>query len=760
MAYGRSTNAHGTWFQEQQTLVNSVKPEELSSLQDKFDQRLEEVVGTIQSEYAVNIMKDAKKMMESEAVMQEYKTLLLDPILDEMRTYPTTSDAEKLHMEQVADQLEAAWDASKQSFLIQESYNVSNYLPLSTLDFPALVKQYIRFLGKDLIPVQTASSTNIEQRIFVKYLVNNQTGEEYETPKIYFEKDEDGQPLWKKLWNAGKGLRLNDKTVLPLSTIQAAPNKKYSLFNWLLDDNGDPTTITPNVRTRMSYDFGIQYVQIDGKKVKLPGGGIQIDVQTGGVFLNGGITENQKLAVVDATTNLPTGEFVTGKSDRLSGVVDFIKGTVTATSCGVITGIYVNGHVSNETNLRTIGFREYPEIRKFLISDGVRFQLPFTVEDFAEAQASLNFNLYNRLVQELVTAQEMFEDESILVFLDEEFDKYDGYDSDIWALESYTTTEYVDLSPTGISPNFAGDPWEYRTNAIHNAIASVIYELCDRGKLDNLGFVIYANPKAARLLNKFTTWTVQKSTEIGGVTMNHAFGVLTDSDVPIRVVSSNRVDAYITIPAYQKDSGENDVSREYFFKIVAYPMDKFHISYKHLRFARHLTNSPENAGYADVNNPGGQAVLVTTSSQYKTIAIQGIQGRVICKNTVLVPDSNAGLVGGTPTPTPPTPTEEYVLLSAQPDDWATNYADYFEKDGDDFKAVAGVAPTWEASKYYEDAAGQTVTTSEPQNWDTTYGDYYMEDPEHAGQYIAVAAVAPTFTTPNTKYYKKETVGGQ
>ena len=44
--------------------------------------------------------------------------------------------------------------------------------------------------------------------------------------------------------------------------------------------------------------------------------------------------------------------------------------------------------------------------------------------------------------------------------------------------------------------------------------------------------------------------------------MNHAFGVLTDTDVPIRVVSSNRVEAYITIPAYQKDTQEGDVSRE------------------------------------------------------------------------------------------------------------------------------------------------------------------------------------------------------
>ena len=742
MAYGRSAT-HGSWFQEQQSLVNSVNEAELNSLQDEFDKRFEDTVGQIQSEYAINIMKDAKRMLENEAVMQEYKTLLLDPILDEFRSYPTQSEAERLHMEQVADQLEDAWDSSKKSFMIQESYNVANYLPLSTLDFPALVKQYIRFLGKDLIPVQTASSTNIEQRIFIKYLVNNQTGEEYETPKVYFEKDENGEPVWKKLWNAGKGLRLNDSEVLPIATIQAAPNKKFSLFNWLLDDNGNATTITPNVRTRMSYDFGIQYVQYDGKKVKLPHGGIAIDIQTGGVFLNGGITEDQKLAVVNPDTNLPTGDMVSF-SDHLSGVIDFIKGTITATSCGAITGIYVSGHVSNETNLRTIGFREYPEIRKFLISDGVRFQLPFTVEDFAEAQASLNFNLYNRLVQELVTAQEMFEDESILEYLDEEFDKYDGYESDIWALESYTHTEYVDLDPTAISPTFAGDPWEYRTNAIHNGLASIIYELCDRGKLDNLGFVIYANPKAARLLSKFTTWTVQKSTAIGGVQMNHAFGVLTDTDVPIRVVSSNRVEAYITIPAYQPDHiGTGEVSREYFYKIIAYPMDKFHISYKHLRFARHLTNSPENAGYADANNPGGQAVLVTTSSQYKTIAIQGIQGRLICKNSVLVPDSKAGLVsGGTTPPTKPT----YTALTTQPDDWATKYGDYFTKNGENYNAVEGATnPAWAASTYYAKKADGTfeVTTAQPADWETNYGAYYTQSgtsPDFI--YNAVTGVSP------------------
>ena len=703
MAFTRNAT-HGTWFQEQQAMVNSLTDKELRGLRDNFDSRFENAVGDLKHTYGVNVMSDAKRMLENPEIMTEYKATLLDPILDDLRNYPAETEAERVHMEQVADQLDAAWDSSVKSFVVQESYNVSNYLPLSTLDFPALVKQYIRFLGKEIIPVQTASSTNIEQRIFTKYLVNNQTNEEYETPAIYFKKDTDGKPLWKKLWNAGKGYRINE-SLLTLDTIAQSANKKFDIFTWLLNDEGQPMTLDrkTNLRARLSYDFDIQFVHLKGEgtttvyalnsfeigaekpadfptgyfmddkgatpatnddwdntkaqtfykaeavqntgiKVKLPGGGIQIDIQNGGVFLNGGITEDMRLAVIDETTGLPTGEMKSGISDRLSGIVDFVKGYVTASSCGTIDGIYIKGRMSNETNMRTIGFREYPEIRKFLISDGCRFQLPFTVEDFAEANASLNFNLYNRLVQELVTAQEMFEDESILEFLDEEFDKYDGYDSDIWKLESYTHTEYVDMDPTAISPNFAGDPWEYRTNAIHNSLASLIYELCDRGKLENLGFVVYGNPKAIRLIQKFVTWTVQKSTEIGGVQMNHSFGVMTDFETPVRVVASNRIDAFTTIPAYQADTAATDVSREYFFHIVAYPMDKFHISYKHLRFARHLTNSPENAAYADAANPGGAAVYVTTSAQYKTIAIQGIQGRLIFKNTVLVPDSKAGLV--------------------------------------------------------------------------------------------------------------------
>lgn len=641
-----TTKKHESWFTEQKSFVNAASLDEINSIRDGFDNKLETVVKDISTSFkGVNVLTQPTKLTKE--IITEYKTELLGPIISDFLNYPTTDSGEKYHLEQVAKQLEEAWDQKAESF-IQESFNTSQYMPLSTLDFPALVKQFIAFLGKDIIPIQTANSTNIEQRIITKYLVNNQTGEEYETPAIYYKKDTDGTPLWKKIFNAGKGYRINDKAPIMLADIYAANEKRYSLFNHLLDDAGQPLVLTPNPRNRLSYDISIDYVQVKQAdntlvKVKLPRNGIQIDLSTGGNFIGGDIRSTDSLQVIDPVTGAATGAKIS-ISDKLSGTVDFLKGTIMASSCGPIVGIYCSGYMSNESNMRTIGFREYPEIRRFLIGDGVRFFYPFTAEDISEASANFSFNLYNRIVQEIVTSNEMFEDEYIVDTLLTDFKKYDGQNSDAFKLESYVHTEMVDLDPTSRVNAFAGDPYKYMTSAIDNGIRSVIYELCDKGKLDGMAFVIFCNPKAARLLKEFANWTVQKSSTMGGVKMNHAFGIMTDTDIPIRVVSSSRIDAYVEIPAYQDGASEGDKSRELFYQIVAYPMDPFHITYKHLRFARHIINSPENGAYQDAMNPGGAAMNVMTTSQYKTISIQGIQGRVILKNSTLAPDSAAGLI--------------------------------------------------------------------------------------------------------------------
>ena len=84
-------STRGTWFQEQTSLINSASASELAKLTDKFDERLQEVAGTIENSYkGINVLRDAKRMMENKEVMLEYKQLLLDPILDEFRNYPCT----------------------------------------------------------------------------------------------------------------------------------------------------------------------------------------------------------------------------------------------------------------------------------------------------------------------------------------------------------------------------------------------------------------------------------------------------------------------------------------------------------------------------------------------------------------------------------------------------------------------------------------------------------------------------------------------
>lgn len=44
---------------------------------------------------------------------------------------------------------------------------------------------------------------------------------------------------------------------------------------------------------------------------------------------------------------------------------------------------------------------------------------------------------------------------------------------------------------------------------------------------------------------------------------------------------------------------------------------------------------------------------------------------------------------------------DYTVLATQPEDWTTNYKNYYEKSGDNYVAVTGdSAPTWSANKYY------------------------------------------------------------
>lgn len=107
-------------------------------------------------------------------------------------------------------------------------------------------------------------------------------------------------------------------------------------------------------------------------------------------------------------------------------------------------------------------------------------------------------------------------------------------------------------------------------------------------------------------------------------------------------------------------------------------------------------------------------------------------------------------------------TVTYALLSSEPGDWATDYSKYFTKNGDTYTAVQGVvvdkyinvpgdsAPTFATDTYYKlEGTSYVLLTTEPGDWATDWANYYQKD--------GTETVAPTFATDT--YYEKEVVEG-
>ena len=96
-------------------------------------------------------------------------------------------------------------------------------------------------------------------------------------------------------------------------------------------------------------------------------------------------------------------------------------------------------------------------------------------------------------------------------------------------------------------------------------------------------------------------------------------------------------------------------------------------------------------------------------------------------------DGTAGLV---PAPTG-TPANRFLREDGS---WqvveSATYPMFTYQEGDVYSPVTGEsAPTWESDTYYSKSGSTyTLTTSEPEDWSTNYTDYYTKS---TGQYIAI-----------------------
>lgn len=552
-----------------------------------FDEAFSELAKNYKEQVEIDIKKDMKTMIGDKAFMEQYKKDLLDPVFESYRELSPNDP----HVEHVIEQVNTFWDTKVHNFT--ESASVIGFLPMATLEFPVLVKQFFSSILKDIIELESVKTPNIAKHIRTTYMVDNNTGEEYEYPKCLW----DG--TWEKIWNAAKGFPIKEE-VVPFTDGKLW---KYDVISKLTDGN-------PLI-DKLSIQFKIVAVKVGDEVVRIPGNGITVEFSTNGTLVNGNLN-----FVSPAGTQI---------EDTIGGMVNFKNGTVSISSTsGQVEGVVFSGYLSNEKNLRHVSVREKRDILRFTIEDGPRWNMPFSIEEIDDAAALLDMNYYNRMVDEITRTQEMEECMTVVKFLNDEFKKYNGVETDTFNLESLALTVPVDIKPP---VGYAGDPVKYVSMAIQFRLKGLIHQISEKLKMQGLSFIIVGNPMATQLITPFVEWKIGAGTTIGGIDVNDTYGFATDMGANVRVVATNIYDAYTVDPV------ESTGKRELVLHLYVYFKDEDHISFRHLKYTSHLFTSQSQTAYQSTNAPGGAYNIVTATSRFHTMSIQGVQAQLVMNNS-------------------------------------------------------------------------------------------------------------------------------
>jgi len=284
--YESASERKNTGYQPQRSSFGVYREDNTKS----FDERFNDLYESYKELHGIDIKRDMKAMMGDRSFMEQYKADLMEPVFEAFREMSPNDP----HIQGVIDNVNTFWDTKVKSYT--ESASLAGFLPIATLEFPVLVKQFFSSILKDIIEVEAVKTPNITKHIRTTYMVDNQTGDEYEYPKCLF----DG--TWEKLWNASKGHKIREQVV----DFTDGRLWKYDIIGGLTDG-------TPGV-DKLSFQFKIIGVKVGAEVIRLPGNGITVEFSTNGTLVNGDLNF--------------TTEQGTVVEDTLSGQVDFKNGTI------------------------------------------------------------------------------------------------------------------------------------------------------------------------------------------------------------------------------------------------------------------------------------------------------------------------------------------------------------------------------------------------------------------------------------------------
>lgn len=556
---------------------------------NSIDAAFEKAVDMLGSK-GINYFTDITRLVrqdQGEAIMEAFKENVLAPLKEACAEHAAEPEKWGNHVN-TYDIVSAMWDNSTKDFL-KESASVGVLRPIKALDYPVIVKEQVGMVASDIIPTKVVPTPDIKRHIEQTWIIDNVTKKRWKYPQCFYNGEYD------EIYKAGVGLPIKDTPV-------ALPCFDYDIISNLTDST-TPARDEFTIRLKI-----IKAITVDGDEIPMD---MYVSLET----------HQWQGGKID-TVIKKAGQADKPVKDYLTGAVDYVSKTVSVSSAsGQIAKVVFGGRLSNELNERHVSMDYTREPVEFLIEDGHRVFVPYSIEQLDDYNALLKVDLYKKTYNHISEYMSNMEDSEELKYLDEEFMFAEGLDLD--PLDWNGFVRYMDFNCDSTTKTTAL-PSEYITTELKFKIDRFINDLSDLAKMEDLTFNIFGNNKYTSLLGDGVKWTFRSGSSNNGIKNNHSYGAVNTGNVSCKIVSAMKFDA--------RSKLHNGL------RFIPISTRNDRMTFEHYKYTTHVL-TPADANYRAPDRPGGEKTSICGLSRYTTEKIQGIQGMMTFSNDEFISSS-------------------------------------------------------------------------------------------------------------------------
>jgi len=531
-----------------------------------FKNGVKSLLESFRGAYSVDAIDDLVKILKVDTLKEDYKQRLIGDVLEESFEDP--------YYAMLPQKLEQLFENSALE-IIKEASSVGNMSPIVGISLPILKKNFIECHSKDIVMTEVPTKPIIKNAFERKFL-KDKAGAKYYIPDIFYDDS------YKTVLEKTKGKLISTAFYPTEGTLPIQDLAIMTLSGGTME-----------TRDSLAYDFCIEAVKIT---VPDEAGTGTVSKVISGLNIQPNFGANNSF-VFSVTA---TGDNDAIVKDNIMGQVDQYSGLVSvASSAGKITQVRFGGHLSNENNMETVELDRERETMEWKIPDGQRINTGLTIERIKDNKALLDLDITSEIIADMSEVLTQFEDSTVMSFMDDSLAKWTGKKN----LPFGYTEGFVETSSFSCIPpaNVFVTNSSWIATELKFNLNRLIDRLKTKLKTTDLMFVVYGNPNNISLIQDDVKWVIDENTKIGGIQLDYSFGVMTGNKNRIHVVSSLKV-------AVSKG-----------LRIIAYPLSKEIITFKHYKYSLNIENIYRNALTPLTPNIMGTARYLTT----EVLPIQG-----------------------------------------------------------------------------------------------------------------------------------------